>query len=151
MPKPISIKVDSKVGEKRLKSLISKAKDFSAVYKEIAKSFYQFQERQFRSGGAEIGGWKPLAKSTLRQKFRLGYPPDILVRTGRLMRSLASKTTDTIEEITSRDLRIGTGIPYAIYHQKGTKKMPARPLIALTQKLLDKWTGLFAEHFEEKS
>lgn len=147
----ISVKVDSRIGEKRLRSLVLKAQNFSDVFKGVAKSFYQFQERQFRSGGAEIGGWKPLAKSTLRQKARLGYPSDILVRTGRLMRSLASKTTDTVEEITSRDLRIGTGVPYAIYHQKGTKKMPARPLIALTQKLLDKWTELFAKHFEEKS
>lgn len=76
--------------------------------------------------------WAPLADSTLAEKLRLGYPPDPLVRTGTLRRSLTERPLG-IERLRPHDMEAGTGVGYASFHQGGTSKMPARPLINARQ------------------
>lgn len=147
----VTISVDSSVAEARLKALVSKAENLSDVFREFAEGFHKFQERQFASGGAEIGGWAPLAPATVEAKLRKGYPSDILVRTGVLLRSLVSgEAPYSVEEIEPKDMWVGTSVPYAAFHQTGTRKMPARPLIAITEALLDEWAGLVAKHMSEE-
>jgi phage gpG-like protein len=36
--------------------------------------------------------------------------------------------------VRSNSMTVGTSVPYAIYHQKGTPTMPARPLIGSPRK-----------------
>jgi phage gpG-like protein len=62
----------------------------------------------------------------------------ILVHTGRLYESVVTPngTSDTIWE-TSADpayLIFGTSVPYARYHQTGTRRMPARPFMGMNRK-----------------
>jgi len=122
----------------------NEVKDLRDAFREIVKDFRDtIEKKQFESeGGYGSGGWKPLATSTLRQKASKGYPSTILVATGRMKRSLTGKTRDTIEEIKPLSILMGTKAGYARYHQKGTRYMPARPVIELTEGDKTRWTKI---------
>lgn len=68
--------------------------------------------------------WAALAASTLREKRRLGYPSKILTRTGALKNSISYTAS-------GKTLNFGLDSPYAIYHQKGTDKMPQRIIVGM--------------------
>lgn len=80
--------------------------------------------------------WKPLARSTLAEKMRLGYPADILIRTGELRDSL-SKRPLPVERLRPHEMEAGTDVGYAHFHQTGTSRMPARKLINARQLQLE--------------
>lgn len=66
-------------------------------------------------------GWKSSA-----------YPGQKMLRlTDRMYDSLTSMTSDTIWRTTPRTIQFGSRVPYFIYHQEGTSKMPARPMMTL--------------------
>jgi phage gpG-like protein len=69
--------------------------------------------------------WAPLAESTVDEKQRLGYPPDILTRTGKLRRVAGQLNAWTItqEDATMTNL---PGAEYGEFHQDGTRFMPVR-------------------------
>ena len=119
-------------------------KDYSPAFRSIAVEFHKGERQQFDSEGASgSGGWRPLAPSTVEYKLAHGYPPDILVRTGRLRDSLAKITGDTIEDIGPLQMRMGSRVPYGIYHQKGARgRFPKRPLIQLNEQQKVEWTKM---------
>jgi phage gpG-like protein len=122
-------------------------KDYSPAFRAIAVEFFKGEEQQFASGGRSgSGGWAPLAPSTLAHKRLMGYPPDILVRTGALRDALSKITGDTIREVDPLQLRLGTTLPYGMYHQKGTTVFPARPPIQLNERQKVAWTKLIHLH-----
>ena len=122
-------------------------KDYSPAFRAIAVEFFKGEEQQFASGGhSGSGGWAPLAPSTVAHKRLMGYSPDILVRTGALRDALSKITGDTIREVDPLMLRLGTTLPYALYHQKGTSVFPARPPIQLTEQQKVDWTKLIHLH-----
>lgn len=109
-------------------------KDLRPAFKQIATSFRQIEAKQFSSqGGYGSGGWTALRASTIARKERGGYPMDILVRTGALRDSLIERTSGTVIDIQPLKLSLGTSVPHAIFHQRGTRHMQARPLIQLTE------------------
>lgn len=90
--------------------------------------------------------WAPLARSTVRRKKH----SRILVDTGRLLGSLSSSDhTDAIRDIEDRYLAFGTSVPYAIYHQTGTSRMPARPPVGLNEVILNLLCNRLADHVVE--
>lgn len=110
-------------------------KDLSEPFREIVRQFKGIEQKQFNTeGGYGSGGWKPLAPSTVEHKEREGFSAKILVRTGLLMESLTGESPWTIAEVRPLELRLGTKLEYALLHQKGTSRMPARPVIDLTEK-----------------
>jgi hypothetical protein len=75
----------------------------------------------FDSGGAAVGAvWPPLAPRTLRDKLRLGYSPQPLVRTGRLRDGwtvrMEGPARGTLESVA----------PYARVHEEGLGRVPRR-------------------------
>lgn len=79
--------------------------------------------RLFQTEGRSLGvEWKPVKESYLKQKIKKGFSEKTLHRTTTLAQSFHSKATDT-------QVQIGTPVPYSIYHEYGTKKMPARPFM----------------------
>jgi len=88
----------------------------------------QETERQFVTETDPDGvRWAALAPSTLAQKRRLGYPDSILTRTGKMRRSVNSVAD-------ARGVLIGVDVPYAIFHQQGTRKMPQRRILGMNDK-----------------
>lgn len=113
--------------------------NFKPIFEDIAKDVYSDIKANFESGGGNVGGWQPLSERYAIEKaadYRAGRIPynKIMYRTGRLAASLTDKEApEAICEITDRSLEIGTQVPYAIWHQIGTRTMPQRLLIALKE------------------
>jgi phage gpG-like protein len=99
---------------------------------EIHRISAELKERvreQFQTEGAAYGQhWLERKRETRRSKNR-----PILFQTGRLKQSFL-EGPEHIEESDGTTLTIGSRVPYAIFHQLGTRKMPARPI--LTAELL---------------
>jgi phage gpG-like protein len=73
------------------------------------------------------GAWPPLAEATLARKAAGGWPEDPLIRTGDLKASLTDP--GRAADAGPRHMIYGTDVDYAIFHQEGTSRMPARQLI----------------------
>jgi hypothetical protein len=99
--------------------------DWTPALRFIAHDVLEaFVEKQFESEGAEgaEGGlaWQELAESTLRggkAESRL-----ILYETGHLLHSFLEGGEDHVEEISPKELRWGSAVPYSLFHQTGAGK-----------------------------
>jgi len=115
-------------------------KDLSPAFREMVKDFHEGEKRQFESEGHYgAGGWTSLAPSTLERKARGGFPSNILVRTGKLRTSLISSGGHGVEIVFPLSMKIGTDLEYAIYHQRGTSRMPSRPIIQFPEEQKTRW------------
>lgn len=124
---------------------------------QVADDFREMVAQQFATEGrAEGTPWAP------RESARVGADgvrplrgerrSPLLVRTGALRDSLTRKgATGGIEALDGQTLSIGSRLPYAIFHQLGTRRMPARPLIVLNDARAAKWTGFIRSAIEEKT
>jgi phage gpG-like protein len=135
--------------EPAIDSLREAASDPRGALEEVAADFRQMMTRQFETEGrAEpaAAGWPPLSASTAsRKKPRSG----LLVSSGALARSLAEPGAQGAVEIRdARSLTLGTRLPYAAFHQFGTRRMPARPLIVLSAARAAKWTEIVRRGIE---
>jgi phage gpG-like protein len=78
--------------------------------------------------------WPQLAPSTVADRLRKGYggAHPILQRTGALALSLLRGGPGNVFQTTPNSLVVGTNIAYAGFHQRGTSKMPARPVVGMS-------------------
>jgi phage gpG-like protein len=86
--------------------------------------------------------WAELAESTVkRKKFTT-----ILVDTGALRTSLVDIGGEgNVSAVSSHGLLYGTDVEYAIFHETGTATMPARPIMGMSEELVDKLAGKVAD------
>lgn len=116
------------------------------AFEAMASAFAHDMADQFQSeGGHASGKWQDLAPSTLASKSLRWPGKQILERTGALKTSLTS-TPLAVQEIGLMEMTIGTDVPYAIFHQAGTAKMPARPIIALNPQDRIEMTKILQEY-----
>ena len=74
------------------------------------------------------------------------------VRTGALRDSLTTPgAAGGVEELDGGSLTLGTRLPYSMFHQLGTRRMPARPLIVLSDERSQRWTEIVQNAIEEKA
>jgi phage gpG-like protein len=108
----------------------------------IRELWRQRLEGAFESKGSSIGErWPPLSPEYAIWKGRHFPGRPLLVRTGRMKRSLTNqKSRDMIfNRSGGRQLILGTRVFYAKYHQYGYRKdsprrvLPARPFIKVDQ------------------
>jgi len=136
-------------GEKQISRVLegieARAEDLRPVWDVIAQDFGRIVARQFATEGGLGRPWPPLSPAYAAWKARHYPGRPILVRTGRLKESLVGRTIDTVDERTRDSLTLGTAVPYAIYHQKGTKKMPPRPPIVIPEAAKDRWARAIHE------
>jgi hypothetical protein len=106
--------------------------------------------RQFASEGrAEGTPWPELSPATLRRQ-RARTP--ILYKTGALLRSLGEPgAAGHVEELEGYSLTLGSRLPYALYHQTGTRRLPARPIIVLSGARSERWTEIVRQQIAEKT
>lgn len=98
--------------------------------------------------GQRSGDWKRLSPVYRAQKAKKYPGRPLLVITGRTVRSMTdSRSRDFIEKVKhgGRTMEIGTDYEIAGYHQKGTKRMPARPLFRLTRRVAERMSEIISE------
>jgi phage gpG-like protein len=111
----------------------SNIEDARPAFSRIARLFEEAAREQFATEGSAGGEpWAPLAESTLRSK-----PPGkgILENSGRLLNSLVfggvAGAGDAVRFLGAQEMRWGTNVPYAAFHQHGTSRMPQRRVVKL--------------------
>ena len=104
-----------------------KVSDFKKPLQASARLVRSDVETQFKTEGGLVGGWKPLAESTIKGRIRAGFGSSpILQRTGALRRSFYSLVDEKRAIISSRS-------PYFVYHQSRAtrKRLPRRAMLVL--------------------
>lgn len=125
------------LGEQRVWGTLTRveeeAADMRAPLTEAGHILEDLAARQFESQGVYALGhpWAPLSPRYAARKMLLYGPRPILVATGKMRRLL---TEDGIRELTQDTLVYGTFDDVANWHQSGTSKMPARPIIVVTER-----------------
>jgi phage gpG-like protein len=114
---------------RRIAGMRERAADLMPAWDAVADWFAEQERAQFSTEGTRWGQpWAPLKPATIAEKQRLHYPPNILVRTGELERSLTVRPL-SIERLSPRHMMLGTRVPYAQFHQRGTPTIPRRALL----------------------
>lgn len=112
--------------------------DFRSVWPNVAKEFYVIEHEQFESQGAHgaSGKWAPLSAAYAKRKAVVFPGQPILRAFNSLYESMTSPDAgDSIYRPEALELTIGSKLPYALAHQRGSSKrhLPARPIISLTE------------------
>lgn len=130
----------------QLESIDYQSKHMLPAWSNVREDFSRLTARQFATNGR--GRWAPLASSTIAERVAKGYGlGPTLVREDDLIDSLTIPGASyNITRITSVALEAGTVIPYARFHQYGTRRMPARKVIDLTPIDRRRWAWLVQEH-----
>ena len=104
------------------------------AFQSISRMFWRAEKEQFDSYGLRGGAeWLPLSYRYAKWKHKHYPGRPLMVLTGELRRSLTGKSAKSYLYYDRHKMAIGTTVSYAPYHQSGTRKMPRRPLIALTK------------------
>ncbi len=128
----MQIRIKGSGGDK-LRKLRARLNDARPILRTISKNLSEETLELVRQGFDKEedpygDGWEPL-------KSREGR---ILQDTGRLRNSWHTVTTS------DRGFTVGPAVDYAPFHQTGTSRMPARPMVP-DQGLPDDWKRRFAE------
>ncbi|MCX7844361.1 MAG: phage virion morphogenesis protein [Candidatus Bipolaricaulota bacterium] len=132
-----------------IEGVIHRGQDLRPVWACIARDFHEVETRQFATEGGLGRPWPPLSPAYAAWKAKHYPGAPILVRTGRLRASLVGSTRDTVEVMEPHMLRIGTRVPYALYHQTGTSRMPPRPPIVIPEAAKDRWVRLIHAYLKD--
>jgi phage gpG-like protein len=98
--------------------------DMEGMAGSVVKILLDEVQQQFQHGGFPQR-WAPLKKGG----------PSYLFQSGALLQSLTPSTRKVAEDWIAR---VSTDIPFAPYHQFGTRYMPARPFMVLTEEGIDR-------------
>ena len=145
------IDIDMDIGpiDRFLHGLTGAMNDLRPVWQVIHADFFQIEEVQFGNQG-ERGGekWPELSEpyATRKEKKYPGNP--ILVASGRLVGSLVATAGEHRFFSEPRQMTVGTAVPYAVLHETGTKHMPARPPIKISDEDQTRWLGALSEYIE---
>lgn len=110
-----------KAVQKRLTRFLERMKDRTAANREVSIQLYSWFARNYDTQGASVGGWAPLAESTVREKQRIGKTR-MLIRSGQTRASFAPFYT-------AENAGVGSESEIARFLHEGTKRMPARELL----------------------
>lgn len=146
----MEIRIDSRELKRLLQKGQSILRDMSPIMRDVAQTMKSTVNKNFEAEGRDEMGrphtWKELARST--QKVRERYKGSdkkahpILEFTGRLKQS--------INTAYGRDYaQVYSGVKYGVYHQTGTRKMPARPFMVMPKSELRQIERFIASKIEE--
>lgn len=111
------------------------------AFARVGEQLRQAEQQLFRTSGASSGNpWPPLQPSTVASKARSKNPTvranaeRVLIATGDLRTSLTrSHGKGHVERATDSGLEFGSRIGYGRFHQHGTRNMPRRRVVDLTE------------------
>lgn len=117
----------------RIEDFIS---DFRSVWPSVAQEFYRIEVEQFDSEGAAgaSGKWTPLSPAYARFKAKEFPGEPILQASHHMIDSLTDPDAlDAIYLPEPTQLTIGTKDPKALAHHRGRGRLPARPVISMSE------------------
>lgn len=115
---------------RQLSRFTESVKDYRPAFATIVKRLEDHAAKQFASQGK--GEWAPLSPAYARWK-EANFPGRPLLRlTDDLYNSLVKENSKSVREVKELTLKWGTKVPYGTFHQLGTRRMPARRIIALS-------------------
>ena len=114
--------------KKKRKEIIKQGAEFA-----IAKIKWEFKTEKEAIGK----GWEPVGEKYLRRKIKKGFSEKTLHRTTTLKQSFFARYEK------NRGI-VGTPVEYAIFHEEGTRYMPARPFVKPVEEILEKEIGNIA-------
>lgn len=125
--------MDYKNPDKLAQAIINWAKEGQEIAIKQATKYAKAKIKWEFKLEAEATGepWQEVKENTLNQKLNKGFSEKILHRTTSLKQSFFTKYEE------GKGI-VGTPIEYAIFHEEGTSKMPARPFMKPVMKLLEK-------------
>lgn len=112
--------------------------DYSDAMWSMSGMLSEIHQSYFRQQGGPEGPWKPITPAWAKRK---GHSK-ILLWKGPLVASLSGggasvfnpeAVRDVSQSGNSTTLTWGTAVPYAAHHQTGTSRMPARPMVGVTE------------------
>ena len=136
--------------DRALENFQASLADNSEALAAVADDLRRMMAEQFATEGAAAGTtWAPRATSTLCKP--LPHRSGILNLTGALLGSRTDPgAAGHVEQIDSAQLLFGSALPYAGFHQTGTRRMPARPIIVLAGDATARWLEIVRNSIEEK-
>lgn len=137
----VSVSPGGEVFARRFTRFVSEITDLSDLWELMARDLEATVADAFRTEGSSGGSkWAPLSEAYREQKARAYPGRGILERTRALMRSFERGGAGNVLRIAPRALVWGSSVDYGRYHQSGTSRMPARPIIRLTTETKQDWT-----------
>lgn len=128
--------------ERHLDTMGDRAVDARPVWNVVAGLVMRETRRQFALGS----GWAPLAASTRERKARQHKPAQAMVDSGALRASLTRRgARGQILDLQRDEMRLGTRIFYARFHQRG-KGVPERKVLDLTPAVKRRISRDLADH-----
>lgn len=129
--------------EKRIKSARQRLEKRKATNAKAVILIDRWIQKNFQNEGKEVGGWEPLAESTLAQRRtgkKGGKGNRILQDTGQLKSRWKHFWNNDSARVTS-------GVPYAVYHDsdKPRSKLPRRPILPDEKHILNDLLKLFGK------
>ena len=124
----------------------------SVPMRQVAVFLDQWVQRNFRSSGGNVGGWRPfrdggrwITVQTKKNKAggrRLDPSAKLLMDTGRLRLSF-------LPGVSGGCAYIGSDLPYAKFHDEGTARLPQRRILPKAEevqadvvKIIDGWIAV---------
>jgi phage gpG-like protein len=124
-----SVSVSSNAAEvsEALAGMAARIGDPQPALERARRMFAEQEAEVWGTEGAILGAhWSAAAEPAHKTDSRL------LVASGRLRASLAGTQSG---RVTADTLELGTDVPYARFHQYGTRNMPARRILGLSPAL----------------
>ncbi|MFW6074934.1 MAG: phage virion morphogenesis protein [Chloroflexota bacterium] len=149
-------------GRKQLSRVLQGISDdiqnWQPALERMATDFYETQGDVFLSEGAAEGlaRWAPLSPGYAAWKAQNYEGRPMLVLTGRLRSALTNPSGQgAIKRVEKRRLELGANVPVgrrnlALLHQRGTDRMPARPVIRISQPQRARWVRILQSYLWEE-
>jgi len=119
------MKINVKIRDEELNALLNNlgknAKNTESVMKDLSVYMKQQVMENFKAEGRPEQ-WRPLSEKYLKYKLQKKGASKLLEFHGKLKQSINARSS-------KGEARVRTGVKYGVYHQTGTKKMPARPFM----------------------
>lgn len=134
--------------ERGFNRYVTEIQDFSEVYEELYMDFTSLEMQQFDTEGSRAGAkWQALSPNYARWKRRHHPGRPLLVLSGQMKEALTQAGARGAEKtIRGREkyARFGIKPDYDVsriagYHQFGTRRMPKRQVVDLTEQDKNRW------------
>jgi phage gpG-like protein len=135
--------------QKRMLAISNRLKDLTGGFEAIHVDYLDTMMEVFSSEG-KPRKWDRLSEPYGSIKSSILPNAKILEVSGRLRDSFGENGSQgQVKEINPLSAKFGSSIPYAIYHQYGTSKMPSRPPIQKSNDNASRWNKIMTKWIRE--